>query len=573
MTTEASTRASAGPATGRRTRLWFVALVLTPFAVAAVAAFLRPWSPASDEAVFLTRVLDVPGNVPLVGNYSRYGWNHPGPFLFWWFAAPLWASSGSTSVALLTAVVLKGAAAGVAVWLAGRRAGLVGAALAAGACSLLLVAHPDGAFAIWNPTIVLFAFVACLFGCWATADGDAWGVPVVVVAGSVCIQAHVGYAPVVLLPTAVAAAVVAVRWWRLDDRRAALRGRSVAPLVVALVLGVGLWAPAMWDQAFGSGNLGALVRYFLDAGGQKVGAGEALRLTARAYLPWGPWAGGADPTVAFGDAVGLSVVWLLVPVAGLAAAGWSARRRGDATLGRLTVVAAVAGLAGVVAVASIRDTPFPYLFTWTRGIAALMWFTVALAAWRWAADALPEWRAALRTGATAVAVLLVAVACVRAPTADRPRAMSSDAVRALTPAALAAAPEGSTVAMELTLSEAFSGVGDGLLYQLASHDRAIVVPGDPGRGSAWSDRGGDAADADVQLAVVVGAAIEQWDADPAWRAIGRYEPLTAEQMAELVRLRAGPSPDEATAERIRRLNVFGEPAVLYEAVAPGVTGG
>jgi len=127
--------------------------------------------------------------------------------------------------------------------------------------------------------------------------------------------------------------------------------------------------------------------------------------------------------------------------------------------------------------------------------------------------------------------------------------------------------------MVITLSEAFSGVADGVLYELDRNDRTVVVPGEPGRGPAWSFRGGDATDVDVVLAVVVGATIAEWDSDPVWEAIARYEPLDPTQMAELVTLRNETDPTGTTVERIRALNAIGEPAVLYRATDPALTGG
>jgi len=573
VTTESTPDAPASDADAPPRWAWLVALAMVPYLVAAATAVFSTWAPASDEAVFLARALDAPTDLPLVGVHSRFGWYHPGPVLHWWFSGPLWVSGGATVVALLAAIALKACAAAGAVWLAGRQAGFVGAALATGTATLLMFTQPDGPFAVWNPTIVIVVLFCCLVACWAVANGDVWGVPVLAAAGSVCIQAHVGYAPVVLLAAATAALPVA--WRTLRNHRRSLRPSrsSITALAAAAAILVILWAPVIWDQVGGSGNLGAVGSFLAGNDDPPVGAGSALGLLARAYLPSGPWAGGPDPTLVWGDALAMPAWWLVVPATALGWSAWSAQRRGDRAALRLALIAGVAAAGATLALAAIRDTPFPYLFSWSRSVSGFIWFTVALATWRAVTATDRASPAALRKAAGAIALILVVVGSVRIPSIEPPRAMSSEMVRSLTPAALEAAPAGSTVAMVITLSEAFSGVADGVLYELDRNDRTVVVPGEPGRGPAWSFRSGDATDVDVVLAVVVGATIAEWDSDPVWEAIARYEPLDPTQMAELVTLRNETDPTDATVERIRALNAIGEPAVLYRATDPALTGG
>ena len=103
--------------------LLVAAMVAVPIVLTGFAALGSVWRPSGDWAVLALRVDDVGGATPLVGPYSRYGWNHPGPLLYWALAAP-YHLLGREPVDLLfgTALLNGVAAAGTAVlaWRRGR---------------------------------------------------------------------------------------------------------------------------------------------------------------------------------------------------------------------------------------------------------------------------------------------------------------------------------------------------------------------------------------------------------------------------------------------------------------------
>jgi hypothetical protein len=518
---------------------WLVlaVLVAVPFIAAAVAAFTVPWAPSGDEAIFLGRVLDARSDMPLVGVYSRYGWYHPGPLLTWWFALPLWVTGGEPVVGLVTAVALKVGSAVAIVVIAGRQAGAAAAALSVAVVGIVVTAQPHGPYAIWNPTIVLLTIVAFLLACWGAANGDPWAIPIALVAGSLATQAHVGYAPIVAAaPIGAVAAGVARSRWAMPPTSRAWSGPLRWPLITTGVLGVVVWSPVVWDQLFGSGNLGAIFEHFRTSDEARLGISEAFRVGARAYLPWGPWAGGAEPVTLLGQALGVSAWWLLVPAGALGAAGWSAWRRRDGVAGTLVVVAATTAAAGIVALGSTTGIAHPYLFTWSRGIGATVWLTVAVAIERALVAARPARELLVRRATIVLAVGIVAVTTVAAPASDRPRPPASEAVRALMPAAEQAAPEGSTVA--LTIDDVLGGVGDGLVYELERAGRVVTVPPDQAPFS-YQDRAADPTEAAAWLLVAAGDGVVRIDGDPGWRRLALHDPLTAEERTEHDALRAG----------------------------------
>ena len=82
-----------------------VALTLAPLIAAAVSLLGRHWHPASDLAIQLLQIDDVGGrHTPLTGVHSRYGWDHPGPLLFWLLAPFDWLF-GTTGILVGVAVL------------------------------------------------------------------------------------------------------------------------------------------------------------------------------------------------------------------------------------------------------------------------------------------------------------------------------------------------------------------------------------------------------------------------------------------------------------------------------------
>jgi len=111
--------ARARPATSSRLRLNRAAAVavaltvvaLLPVLVVIVTRLGRTWVPVGDLALVDLRVRDVwSADIPLIGTYNRFGWNHPGPAMFWTLA-PLSGLVGRPAWATLVGgALLQGAA-------------------------------------------------------------------------------------------------------------------------------------------------------------------------------------------------------------------------------------------------------------------------------------------------------------------------------------------------------------------------------------------------------------------------------------------------------------------------------
>ena len=206
----------------------------------------------------------------LLGPYSRYKWNHPGPALFYWFA-PFYRLSGEApeslgvgaavcnTLAVTAAIVVSGVASGKrAAWLIG-----------AGSVAMVWVWGYSWIDRIWNPFVILTVIVATGFVLAGVLSGRRWLTPLLVALATFTVQSHVGTAPTIALFGCAAAVGIARMAWK--DRRAWL-----APLAASIGVAMLGWSLPIYEQVTGHpGNLGELIQ-FLRASHGRHGVGEVL---------------------------------------------------------------------------------------------------------------------------------------------------------------------------------------------------------------------------------------------------------------------------------------------------------
>src|SRR5439155_25181474 len=172
-----------------------------------------------DEAIIDMRVRDVfTSHTPLVGAYSR-GFNHPGPLLYW-LLAPLSAITGGAAWAIMVGdALVQGVAIAACAWLGYRRGGLL---LCLGTLTALALAYSSFVFGAqfvqaWNPNLAFPFFLLFLLQAWSLAIGSRWQLLGLVLTGTLLVQLHIGYLPLVAAGIVWACTIVVV------DRR---RGRA-----------------------------------------------------------------------------------------------------------------------------------------------------------------------------------------------------------------------------------------------------------------------------------------------------------------------------------------------------------
>lgn len=371
------------------TGLLVIAVATWPMVTAALAALDEQWRPTGDWAVLNLRVEDVGRLTPFVGPYSRFGWNHPGPLLYWVLAVP-YHLLGGRPVALLAATGLINAAAVAAMLaLAWRRGGLP--LLVASGAALGLLAQAIGPALLrdpWNPYVTVLPLALFAFLAWSVAEGDRWMWPAAVAVGSFLVQSHVGYAVMV---GAVGCAAAAIAWRRrgtvpllpIDRRnRTALIGLTVAVAALA-------WAPVVVDEVAGTGNLTDIARYFLSSDEAPAGTDVAIGQAARHLtIPDAPWLGAKEPTGEDGAILGGQAAGLLVAVGAFGLALLAATKARQWSAVRFQALVGVLTVSGILATSRITGPVFAYLVRWWWVIACLWWLStlwsagVALTHWQ-----------------------------------------------------------------------------------------------------------------------------------------------------------------------------------------------
>jgi hypothetical protein len=365
------------------------AVIVVPIIVAMVAAPTKEWFPTSDYALIELSTRDVGSHTPLVGPFSRYGWNHPGPMLFWLLAGPYRALGSHSWAMFLGAGVMNIATIAAILWVAFRRGRWPFLVLTGFALTLLLRGL-GGTFLVdpWNPSITLLPFVLLMLLAWSLTLGSYRLAPVTVLVAMFVGQTHIGYVPVALVATGWGFALLAWRLWveRRDepDRWAAQRKRVAAWIAAAVVVGAVCVAPMVVEQlTVEPGNLTQLYHHFTSNDEGVAGFGRATSITARHLSPTAPWVSGHEPDDPFtGDVVGAPRWWALLSVGVFAAAFVVAWRRRDREAVLLQATVALALAAGVFAVARTTGDTYTYLFNWMRALGMLVWLSAAWSGFR-----------------------------------------------------------------------------------------------------------------------------------------------------------------------------------------------
>ncbi len=402
-------------------------LVLTPLVVLAVTGLHdAPRALVRDHALIELQVRDVGRHPVLIGLYSRDRWSHPGPLLYYTLALPYRLTGSNPAGLLLGALAINATAIGGMAAIAKRLGGMPAALLTLVGVSV--VARALGAEILLDPWVcfvTVLPFGLFCFLAWAMTMGEVWALPVALGVASWLVQAHVGYAPL----TTPAFGAGAVWLWIQVRRRnepAAAANLLWAVIVSVLVLAVA-WAPPLWDQVFGSGNLGKVVDWFAraDAGAHTLTEGARVVFGQFAAVP--DWITGKRRIGAFGGETTLRHTTLLpLLVAPFVLAAIVAWRRSDRALVRLAAVLALTLLASVVSVARTVGTMYEYRLLWTWVLGAIALVVVAWTGWNVVVTRWPHTQTkvlvplALLTLAVLCAVESVAAVRARTPDWDSP---------------------------------------------------------------------------------------------------------------------------------------------------------
>lgn len=382
-----------------------------------VRGLARGFVAISDDAQIALRARDVlTEHHPLVGMASSGSvpgneFNHPGPMLFDLLAVPVRLLGDGVGVAVGATLINL-----VAVWgivLTARRVAGEAAAVvvAAGICALCWAMGSEVLYSVWNPNVVVLAFVWLCVASWAVACGLWRHLPVAVFLGSLCAQSQLGY-PIVV--AAVLMAAIAIGWWwPAQPVVSSQRTRSI--LLGAGVL-LACWAQPLWEQFMsdGRGNISRTI----SAGSETeapVGFEFGLRILADVLAPTSwfrpefdtVWFGDPDPNV---PGLLLSVVVLIITGSVTGWAAMRASRDSPPTVRLLTIVGALflGGMATLVRLpAQFGVAMSAYNVRWIWPGVVLLLVALILALWPAGSS---SWLRGRAIGACAVGVLLLVLA-------------------------------------------------------------------------------------------------------------------------------------------------------------------
>ena len=467
-----------------------VALALVPLVESAVALIVRvgdDYLPSADQAWIELQVRDIGRRPVLLGPYSRFGWFHPGPILYYLLWLP-YRITGSSSLSLCFAALTLNAVALVGIALVAKRRGGLPLALLTLFLTGLLMSSLGAQFFrdVWNPSITILPFVLLVLLAWSISCGEAWALPVGAGVGTFLVQTHVSYGFTTATVLAAGLVGAAITLWRRrsgDDHHERVRwwGRMSGVTVIVLA---GLWLPVVIQQLTSDdGNLAALVRFFRDHG-REHSYGDAWHVLASQLSVWPDWLAGSIVRNIYSGALDLSgptpIAVAALVLIGAAVITW--RRAKDAF--RLDVVVGLAIIAGFVSVSRIVGEIFPYLVIWTWALGMLTWLASSwsLARW-WQTRPAPDPRVGrVALGAVAVALVVVTVvSTVDAARAGNPDAPGSRWVRGLTAKVRDELPDGrGVVEIRSSGGAGSTWIGAGIADELEHEGVDTRVPPDLG---------------------------------------------------------------------------------------------
>jgi hypothetical protein len=530
-------------------------IVAAPIVVAGIDAAGRQWYPVGDWAMLELRTNDVGGrHTPLLGPYSRYGWNHPGPLLFWLFAVPYRLTGADPSSLLVAAASVNLASVAGLTTFAWRRGRVVLVAAVAVALALVVLnVEPGMVRDPWNPWVTVLPFGLLVMLAWSAVEGDRLALPLAAFVGSFLVHAHVGF---------LALVVALWAWSVLGFLRS---GAPRRPLWwSAGVLGI-CWLPVVIDLAVGQRNLVDMGRHFLGGDDDPAGLATALGIAARQLGHVAPWFGGDEPPNPFGGALltrGLSV--LIVPLiaflVGLGLAWW---RRAFPAL-RFQATVALTAVVGVVSVGRVTDEVFNYLVRWWWMIAVLWWVSIAWSVW----SALVADRGSIARFVIPIAALCGTVGAAwfsasavgEAGRAPLPIDDWQPAMGAVSDQAIASVRDRGPVRLEST--GPLSGwVFDGLATRLEAAGVPVRVRDEDINLNKYGQHRVSGAATPTEVWAVTGTPIERFAADERFTEVARHDPLSVEDRRRYL---------AAEAELVAQLRAAGLDDVVF-ALEQGVS--
>lgn len=236
----------------------------------------------------------------LLGNYSRWGFHHPGPAFFYIFAlgekvlhdwlhlVPSEMNAHILSMVVLSTAFLFGAIGVIATRCRSRLFPPAALALSLFFTYVVNRTIPGSAlFSIWMPHVLLFCFLFFVTVCASVAAGRSAHLPWLVFSGLMLIHGHVAQS---LFVGTLSVAVLVALWWR-DGRSVGWREflrRNRKPFAISVVLILLFALPVALDVAmYRDNNIRAILHHAKAHRGLQQSVGQSLKyeFSFLAFIP------------------------------------------------------------------------------------------------------------------------------------------------------------------------------------------------------------------------------------------------------------------------------------------------
>jgi hypothetical protein len=510
------------------------AIVIWPLLDAGRAALELVWRPSGDWAVLTMRVEDVGRHTPLVGPYSRFGWNHPGPLMYWLLAFPYHLFGDKPEALLAAAATLNALTVAALSAVAWRRGRLPLVALTMAATAILI--HAMGPAMIrdpWNPFITLLPLALTVFLVWSVIEGDFWMWPPLAFLVSFELQSHIGYLPMLAM---LGVSVFAIAWRRKSFNTLLPTSTKQRWWVLGLSSAVVIccWLPVLLDQVAGTGNLGAIAHYFLTNGDSPAGFGTAFHVAAdQLRFPSAPWLGRSELAGLDGALLGSGLAALVVPILSMAGSLWLAARTRVLAALRLQLVVIATALGGLIATARVTGPLFDWVVRWWWVIASLWWLSIVWVLWSVLSQRITtQSMQRIATGLLAVGATVVTLAAtgpITSATSSTPPPSPSTGIVLdgfLQPTLDAL--QGSGPLLVVTTGSVRGDYGDALRLQLERAGIQVVAESNM-ISHLGPQRSESSRTPEGTLWIVSADQITQFKADQSMKFLGGWDPLTQDQ--------------------------------------------
>jgi hypothetical protein len=332
-----------------------------------------------DDAILEIYTLHASHGTQMLGPYSRFQWNHPGPALFY-VLLPLYKLSGQSTLSLyygalvinvtailaMMALTYKAAGAGLFYWTA--------MFLGVYMCNL----EPRLLTSPWNPFVTILPFGLVIFLCAAFSQRGVRVLPALVVVATFVIQTHIEYLP--NLSVVVLASFLFYGLRRNKGKTALESSQSKRPWVwfaASCFILAAMWMPPILEEVqHDSGNLTKLYRFFV-ADREWHSFFEAIKTVSIRISAIPPYSWTLLPNLAIDRqrqfAIAIGVLQMLL----LAVAYWTAMKQQKHYNSALCLLGAIGGCMALVSVISIAGHINPYLVLWVTLLGIINWCAIA----------------------------------------------------------------------------------------------------------------------------------------------------------------------------------------------------